>query len=382
MEYRVNPKNGDEISVLAFGCMRFKRDEKETEQQIIKAIEMGVNYFDTAYIYPGSEATLGRILSKGYREKVKIATKLPPYLVKKKEDFDKIFHTQLERLKTDYIDYYLIHMLPNLDVWQRMISLGIEEWIEEKKAKGQIRNIGFSYHGGQEEFVKIVDAYPWEFCMLQYNYYDEYNQASKNGLLYAAEKGLPVMVMEPLRGGKLVNLPKEALQVFDESEVKHSPAEWSFRWLWNHPQILTVLSGMNSQEMLQANVASASQAKADIITDREKELYKRVKDVLNRSFLVPCTGCAYCIPCPHGVDIPMCFTCYNETAVTRKISARFNYIIRTAGHNSSRCVGCGLCEKHCPQSIAIRKELKAVTASLESFPYKPMTSLMNRFMKH
>ena len=237
MQYRINPKNGDEISVLAFGCMRFKRDEKETEQQIIKAIEMGVNYFDTAYIYPGSEATLGRILSKGYRDKVKIATKLPPYLVKKKEDFDKIFHTQLERLKTDYIDYYLIHMLPNLDVWQRMISLGIEEWIEEKKAKGLIRNIGFSYHGGQEEFVKIVDAYPWEFCMLQYNYYDEFNQASKNGLLYAADKGLPIMIMEPLRGGKLVNLPKEALQVFDESEEKHSPAEWSFRWLWNHPQI-------------------------------------------------------------------------------------------------------------------------------------------------
>lgn len=382
MQYRRNPKNGDMLSVLAFGCMRFKRDEKETERQIIKAIEMGINYFDTAYIYPGSEATLGRILSKGYREKVKLATKLPPYLVKKKEDFDKIFGTQLERLKTDYIDYYLIHMLPNLDVWERMVSLGIKDWIKEKKESGQIKNIGFSYHGGQQEFIKIIDAYDWEFCMLQYNYYDEYNQAGKNGLVYAAEKGLPVMIMEPLRGGKLVNLPKEALSVFEESEVKHTPAEWSFRWLWNHPQVLTVLSGMNSQEMIAANVSSAEKAEAGLLTPAELDLYKRVKEVLNKSFLVPCTGCGYCMPCPKGVDIPLCFSSYNETATSGKLSARFNYIVRTSGHNASKCVSCGLCEQHCPQSIAIRKELKNTAASLESFPYRPLSAFMKRFMKH
>ncbi len=382
MQYRINPKNGDKISVLAFGCMRFKRDEKETERQIVKAIELGINYFDTAYIYPGSEATLGRILSKGHREKVKLATKLPPYLVKKKEDFDKIFNTQLERLKTDYIDYYLIHMLTNLDVWQRMVSLGILDWIKEKKENGQIKNIGFSYHGGSQEFIKIIDAYDWEFCMLQYNYYDEYNQAGKSGLEHAAEKGLPIMIMEPLRGGKLVKLPKEALSVFEESPVKHTPAEWSFRWLWNHPQVLTVLSGMNSQEMIAANAASADEAKADILTSEEFDLYKRVKEVLNKSFLVPCTGCGYCMPCPHGVDIPLCFSSYNETATNGKISARFNYIVRTAGHNAGKCVNCGLCEKHCPQSIAIRKELKSTASSLESFPYKPLSGFMNRFMKH
>lgn len=381
MQYRQNPKNGDMISVLAFGCMRFKRDEKETERQIIKAIEMGINYFDTAYIYPGSEATLGRILSKGYREKVKLATKLPPYLVKKKEDFDKIFNTQLERLKTDYIDYYLIHMLPNLDVWQRMVSLGIEEWIAKKKESGQIKNIGFSYHGGNQEFTKIIDSYDWEFCMLQYNYYDEYNQAGKNGLLYAADKGIPIMVMEPLRGGKLVNLPKEALGVFAESEEKHTPADWSFRWLWNHPQVMTVLSGMNSQEMLDANVAAACSSEADCITPAELELYTRVKEVLNRAFLVPCTGCGYCMPCPHGVDIPLCFSSYNATATSGKLQARFNYIVRTSGHNASRCVNCGLCEKHCPQDIAIRKELAKTTASLESFPYKPMSGIIKKLMK-
>lgn len=381
MQYRRNPKNGDMISVLAFGCMRFKRDEKETERQIIKAIEMGINYFDTAYIYPGSEATLGRILSKGYREKVKLATKLPHYLVKKKEDFDKLFFTQLERLKTDYIDYYLIHMLTNLEVWQRLVSLGILEWIKEKKEKGQIKNIGFSYHGGQQEFIKIIDAYDWEFCMLQYNYYDEYNQAGKNGLLYAAEKGLPIMIMEPLRGGKLVNLPKEALSVFEESKEKHTPAEWSFRWLWNQPQVLTVLSGMNSQEMLAANAASASKAEAGILTPAELDLYGRVKEALNKSFLVPCTGCSYCMPCPQGVDIPLCFSSYNETATSGKLHSQLNYILRTSGHNASKCVGCGLCEKHCPQSIAIPKELKNTTASLESFPYKPMSALVKRFMK-
>lgn len=382
MQYRKNPKNGDMISVLAFGCMRFKRDEKETERQIIKAIEMGINYFDTAYIYPGSEATLGRILSKGYRDKVKLATKLPPYLIKKREDFDKIFNTQLERLKTDYIDYYLIHMLTNLDTWKRMVALGIEDWIREKKEKGQIKNIGFSYHGGNQEFSKIIDAYDWEFCMIQYNYYDEYNQAGKNGLLYAADRGIPIMIMEPLRGGRLVNLPKEALAVFEESEVKRSPAEWSFRWLWNHPQVLTVLSGMNSQEMISANVNSACQAEADSISPSETGLYKRVKEVLNRAFLVPCTGCGYCMPCPHGVDIPLCFSLYNETATSGRLHAKFNYIVRTPGHNASKCIRCGLCEKHCPQNIAIRKELDNTASSLESFPYKPMAAFMKRFMRH
>lgn len=251
MKYRINPKNQDELSTLGFGCMRFSRDEKEVEKQIIYAIEHGVNYFDTAYIYPNSEVVLGRVLSKGYRERVKIATKMPPHTIKKYEDFDRIFLTELERLQTDYIDYYLIHMLPDTTVWNRLIKLGIHEWIEEKKEKGQIRNIGFSYHGGRDEFFRLVDIYPWEFCLLQYNYLDENKQAGIEGIRYASSKGLPVMVMEPLRGGKLVtNLPKEVKSIWDNAHVKRSPAEWAFKWLWNQPEVTVVLSGMNSMEML------------------------------------------------------------------------------------------------------------------------------------
>ena len=177
MKYRENPKNGDQISILGFGCMRFSKDEKEVENQIIYAIENGVNYFDTAYIYPNSEAVLGRVLSKGYRERVKIATKLPPYLVKKREDLDKIFNEELSRLQTDYIDYYFMHILTDVNIWKRLIELGILEWIDEKKKNGQIRNLGFSYHGGRDEFIKLVDIFDWDFCMIQYNYLDEHNQA-------------------------------------------------------------------------------------------------------------------------------------------------------------------------------------------------------------
>jgi len=198
MNYRVNPKNNDKLSILGFGCMRFTKDEKELEKQIIYAIENGVNYFDTAYIYPNSEVALGRVLAKGYRDRVKIATKMPPYLIKKYEDFDKIFNAELGRLQTTYIDYYLIHMITDVNIWSRLVSLGVLDWIKEKKEKGQIINIGFSYHGGKDEFIKIVDVFDWEFCMIQYNYLDENKQAGKSGLQYAASKGIPVMIMEPL----------------------------------------------------------------------------------------------------------------------------------------------------------------------------------------
>jgi len=386
MKYRVNPKNNDRLSALGFGCMRFNKDEKEVEKQIIHAIESGVNYFDTAYVYPNSEAILGRVLSKGYRKQVKIATKLPPYLVKKYEDLDKLFNTELERLQTDYIDYYLMHMLTDVTTWSRLVGLGIIGWIEEKKAAGQIINIGFSYHGGREEFVKLVDCYDWEFCMMQYNYLDENNQASKSGLQYAASKGLPVMIMEPLRGGKLVtNLPKQVYHEFDKATVKRSPAEWAFRWVWNHPEVTLVLSGMNSMEMLEENMRVASDTNPNSFGAEEHEIFNKVRKILNETIKIPCTGCNYCMPCPAGVDIPTCFSCYNDREIEGKMAARFKYIMQTSlkseTQNASLCTECGKCEKHCPQKIEIRNELKKVSKSLEGIHYKPARFIIKKFMK-
>lgn len=386
MNYRVNPKNNDKLSALGFGCMRFTKDEKEVENQIIHAIENGVNYFDTAYIYPNSEVILGRVLAKGYRDRVKIATKMPPYMVKKFEDLDKIFNTELERLQTDHIDYYLMHMLPDVKTWNKLVDIGILKWIAEKKQEGQIVNIGFSYHGGRDEFIELADAYDWEFCLLQYNYLDENNQAGKSGLEYAASKGLPIMIMEPLRGGKLVtNLPKEVYNIWDKAYVKRSPAEWAFRWLWNHPEVTVVLSGMNSMEMIDENIRIASAAEANSFTEADFELFKRVKQILSEKIKIPCTGCNYCMPCPKGVDIPTCFSCYNDREIEGKLGAFGKYVMQTSlksqTHNASLCSKCGLCEKHCPQKIAIREELVKVSRTMESFYYKPARFLIRRFMR-
>lgn len=386
MLYRVNPKNNDKLSALGFGCMRFAKDEKEVEKQIIYAIEQGVNYFDTAYIYPNSEVILGRVLAKGYRDRVKIATKLPPYMVKKYDDLDKIFNTELERLQTNYIDYYFIHMLTDVNTWTRLVDLGILEWIKDKKQKGQIINIGFSYHGGKEEFVKLVDIYDWEFCMIQYNYLDENNQAGKSGLQYASSKGLPVMIMEPLRGGKLVsNLPKEVYELFDKAKEKRSPAEWAFRWLWNQPEVTLVLSGMNSMEMIEENIRVASDTLPNTFSDDEFQLFKKVRHILNEKIKIPCTGCNYCMPCPAGVDIPTCFSCFNDREIESKTTANVKYIMQTSlktkAQNASLCTQCGNCEKHCPQKIEIRKELLAVTKKMEGIYYKPARVLIKKFMK-
>ncbi|MEW9124041.1 MAG: aldo/keto reductase [Thermotaleaceae bacterium] len=386
MNYRVNPKNNDRLSILGFGCMRFAKDEKEVEKQIIYAIEKGINYFDTAYIYPNSEAILGRVLAKGYRDRVKIATKMPPYLIKKYEDFDRIFNVELNRLQTDYIDYYFIHMLTDVEVWNRLVNIGVLKWIEEKKQKGQLTNIGFSYHGGRDEFIKIVDVYSWEFCMIQYNYLDENNQASKSGLEYASAKGLPVMIMEPLRGGKLVtNLPKEVYAVWERAYVKRSPAEWALRWIWNHPEVTVVLSGMNSQEMLEENIRVASESKANSFTREDFELFEHVRDILNEKIKIPCTGCNYCMPCPQGVDIPTCFSCFNDREIEGKYQAIFKYLMQTSlkvqSHNASLCTKCGICEKHCPQNIAIRDELTKVSKTLEGFYYKPVRFIIKKFMR-
>lgn len=380
MLYRKNPATGEDLSILGFGCMRFTRkgtgiDQEKAEAEMRAAVEAGVNYFDTAYIYSGSEECVGKFLAKGYRDKVKIATKLPHYYIKKIEDADRYFDEQLRRLRTDHIEYYLIHMLNDVSNWQRLKELGIEEWIAKKKASGQIKNIGFSFHGGAEQFIRLIDSYDWNFCQIQFNYLDEHTQAGLRGLEYAGSKGIPVVIMEPLRGGRLVNaLPKDAKQIFAKAEPKRSPAEWALRWIWNHPEVTVVLSGMNDRAQVEENVRIASDARAHSLTEADMEVFRQVTASINRHMKVPCTGCGYCMPCPHGVDIPTCFAAYNTRYTDSFYSGMKAYFMCTtlrAKHtNASLCKECGKCEQHCPQSISIRRELKQVVRHMENPAYK------------
>lgn len=283
MQYR-NMKDGTQVSILGYGCMRFSSsggriDINKAEKEVMLAIENGVNYFDTAYIYSGSEEALGTILERNQcRDKVNIATKLPYYLLKTTSSVEKLFKEQLRRLQTDYVDFYLMHMLFDLNVWNRLKSIGIEDWIAEKKKTGEIRNIGFSFHGDTKTFKELIDAYDWDFCQIQYNYLDEHTQAGREGLLYAAEKQIPVIIMEPLRGGKLVDLlPDSAKEAIHSYPIKRTPAEWAFRWLWDQPEVTCVLSGMNSLDMVSENIKIASEAKAHEFTKADHHLIETVK---------------------------------------------------------------------------------------------------------
>ena len=392
MKYRTD-KYGNKISVLGYGCMRFsqkagKIDLDKTEKEIMAAYEAGVNYYDTAYIYPGSETALGTILEKnGIRDKVNIATKLPQYMIKSKENAEKCFQEELKRLKTDHIDYYFMHMLTDIKSWERLKSLGIEEWIKEKKESGQIKQIGFSYHGNSDMFCQLVDVYNWDFCMIQYNYLDENSQAGKTGLQYASSKGLPVMIMEPLRGGRLVNnLPEKAKKLFENYEIKRTPAEWAFRWLWNQPEVTCVLSGMNSIEMVQENVRNASTSEIGEFTANEEELLKEVVKSINERMKVGCTGCGYCMPCPKKVDIPGTFSAYNKLYTDGKFIGLKEYVmctlLRKDSTSASNCIECGKCEQHCPQNIEIRKELKNAKKELEGPLYKMAKKIAKIFLKY
>ena len=376
MNYR-NDKYGNPLSILGFGCMRFQRkggkiDMEKAEKQIMDAYRGGVNYYDTAYIYPGSEAALGEILEKnGIRQKVYIATKLPHYLVKTAADLDKIFNEELKRLRTDYVDYYLMHMLTDVNAWERMKSLGILEWIEEKKKSGAIRQVGFSYHGNSQIFCDLVDAWDWDFCQIQYNYMDEHTQAGRRGLYHANEKGIPVIIMEPLRGGKLVNnLCAEAEEIFAGHEPKRTPAQWAFRWLWNQPEVTVVLSGMNTDEMVADNMETASTVEVGELTEADEAMLQQVVKAINAGMKVGCTACAYCMPCPKGVNIPGTFAAYNRIYSESKFAGMKEYFMSNALRKeptlASQCVGCGKCEKHCPQGIAIRQELKNAQKELEN----------------
>ncbi|MBR3039645.1 MAG: aldo/keto reductase [Lachnospiraceae bacterium] len=392
MQYRKD-KNGNDISMIGYGCMRFTKkgavtDFEKAEKEVMRGIELGINYYDTAYVYPGSEETLGRILEKNNcREKIKIATKLPQYLVRNASQIDKYFDEELKRLRTDYIDYYLMHMFTEYKNWEHLKSLGILEWIEAKKQSGAIRNIGFSFHGDTDMFLKILDAYDWDFCQIQYNYLDENTQAGRKGLMAAAEKGIPVIIMEPLRGGKLVNLlPDKAKKLIKENEHGWTNAEWGLRWLWDQPQVTCVLSGMNSIEMVEENARIASDMQANSLTEEDFAVYEEIKKIIREKEKVGCTGCAYCMPCPHGVDIPGTFSCYNKMYSESKSSGRMEYAqtigIREKPGFATQCIGCGLCEKHCPQKIQIRERLKEADKALRPWPYKVVEFFMRKFMVH
>ena len=342
-----------------------------TREQIRLAVEEGVNYFDTAYVYSGSEAALGEILeSEGLRDRVKIATKLPHYLIKSPQGLEKMFREELKRLRTDHVEYYLMHMLCDLDTWERLKKLGIEDWIARKKASGEIGQIGFSYHGGTDMFCKLVEAYAWDFCQIQYNYLDEYSQAGRRGLHHAAAKGIPVIIMEPLRGGKLVDLlPAEAREVFRQSGKDWTPAQWGLRWLWDQKEVTVVLSGMNSREMVLENIRTASETAVGSFGPAEQAVIARAGAAINAKVKVGCTGCGYCQPCPRNVDIPGAFAAYNRYHAESKAGAKKDYIkctlFRKNPTAAGNCIGCGKCEKHCPQGLPIRQHLRDAKKQLE-----------------
>ena len=380
MQYRKD-KKGRDISLLGYGCMRFTRkgggiDIDKAEREVMAAIRGGVNYLDTAYIYPGSEAAVGEILRRNNcRDQVYLATKLPHYMIKSMEGVEKTFREELRRLGTDHIDYYLMHMLTDAATWEKLKKLGMAEWIQGKLDSGEIRNIGFSYHGSAPMFKQLVDAYDWDFCQIQYNYMDETSQAGVEGLRYAHGKGLPVIIMEPLRGGRLVDLlPESAKKLFREDAEGRTPAALAFKWLYDQPEVTCVLSGMNSLEMVEQNLASASAAEPGCMTASDLALIERVKEEIRRCVKVGCTGCGYCMPCPKGVDIPGTFRCYNAMYAEGRKSGRRDYlqctVMRQNPSSASQCVGCGKCESHCPQQLPIRQLLKTAAGELETASYK------------
>lgn len=378
MLYRKVPKTGDGLSILGFGCMRFPArgrgvDEERTIRQIRYAIDHGVNYFDTAPVYHmgKSEPILAKALLGGYREKVRIATKMPHWSVVTRGDMDRILNEQLATLQTDHIDYYLLHTL-NRTAFRRLVDLGVLEFLDAAKKDGRIRNAGFSFHATIAEFKEIVDAYPWEFCQIQYNYLDETNQAGREGLKYAAGKGLAVIIMEPLRGGNLAGrMPEPVQKIWDAAPVKRSPAEWALRWVWNHPEVTVVLSGMNEEAHIDENVKAAETALPGSLSPEELATIERARDEFRLLMKVNCTGCSYCMPCPFGVDIPGCFADFNAHHLfPHNRSGRFQYIGRHSGlmgkvSYAGLCRNCGKCAKVCPQHLPIPSLMKQVSREMD-----------------
>lgn len=391
MLYREMPKTGDKISILGFGCMRLpggqmNPGEKESIEQIRYAIDQGVNYLDTAWPYHNgkSEVILGKALKNGYREKVKVADKLPHWYCKNIEDMNHYLDIQLDRLDESFIDYYLIH---NLDYtsWTKAKESGVFDFIRQAKEAGKIINIGFSFHGPREDFKKIIDDYDWDFCQIQFNILDKTFQAGIEGLEYAYSKNIGVVAMEPLRGGSLAGkLPDAVEKIYKTSPVKRTNVEWALRWVWNHPGVITVLSGMNKMEHIKENIRIASEAEIHSLSEAELETIDSAADTFRSLMKVPCTACQYCQPCPKNVDIPSAFHFYNNKYLFKQgFISRSLYLIQTGGFQekapalASQCIQCGKCVKECPQNIDIPAELNKVEKEFEGkLTTRPMMWLM------
>ncbi len=396
MQFRTDPKTGNSISILGYGAMRLpskglKIDFEEAKKQLIFSIENGINYIDTAWPYHNgeSEIFLGKVLSENnLRSKVFLADKLPPWVINKREDMDSILAKQLSKLQTSYIDYYLVHSLDGTS-WDAMKALQIKSFLKEIKAKGLVKNVGFSFHGIRDDFQRIVDEFDWDFCQIQYNILDEQNQAGKTGLEYAAGKGLGVIVMEPLRGGNLAaEMPKEAATIYDSSSIKRSNVEWALRWIWNHPEVLCVLSGMNNMEHIKENLVIAEKGLPNSLSDSELDIVQRVGDSYRKAMKVNCTGCQYCMPCPFGVNIPSCFEHYNTYQMFgKKFMAKAFYHVQLGGivgeneSMASLCTACGKCVSRCPQNIDIPKEMQNVKKSMEGFFTNQLMKIIGRMMR-
>ncbi len=384
MLYRKLGKTGCDVSILGFGCMRLPMkdggqsaadrfdpkkfiDEELAIELIQYARAQGVNYFDTAYPYHSgkSEPLLGKAV-KGRREKILIATKLPSWMVKSAEDFDKFLDEQLQRLQTRYIDFYLLHGLGR-ETWNKMKSLGALRFLDKILADGRARFTGFSFHDDVRIFKEIVDAYDWTVCQIQYNYLDRNYQAGQEGLGYAASKGLGVVIMEPLRGGRLAEqMPEQVQAIWDSAAEKRSPAEWALRWVWNHPQVSTALSGMNSMAQLKENLKIADEGRAHSLSSKDLALIDRVAETFQKTLPIDCTACCYCLPCPQGVNIPHNFRLYNDHQIFKDQEINFILYNRMTApeQRASNCSACGECEERCPQQIKIIEGLKKVHSAL------------------
>ena len=373
MQYRTLGRTGTEVSALGFGAMRLPTRGREDEidepaavEMIRFAIDQGVNYVDTAYVYHGgnSETVVGKALGDGYRDKVSLATKSPIWSVEKPADFDRFLEEQLVRLQTDHIDFYLLHCLQKR-LWPKVRELGVFDWAERARADGRIGEFGFSFHDGFDVFKEIVDAYDWTFCQIQYNFVNEDVQAGTAGLKYAAEKGLGVIVMEPLFGGTLANPPQSIWEIWQQGGRK--PADVALRWLWDKPEVSLVLSGMNAMEQVEENVVSAQRSGVGWLDEEERSLVRRVREKYEELSPIPCTKCGYCMPCPSGVNIPLNFELYNSVTLFKGNSVtlcRNLYAGLPEEERADACETCGTCEEKCPQGLDIARLLAAVAAKL------------------
>jgi len=383
MRYRKLGKTDIEASILGFGAMRLPMvgdpgglagfdpkipiDETRADKMVQYALDKGVNYFDTAYAYHGgkSETYIGKVL-RPVRGKVLIASKLPVWNIQQPEDFEKIFTEQLGKLRTDYLDVYLIHSLNSIH-WNRMKELGVLEYLDGLKKSGRIRCAGFSFHDEIKLFKQIIDAYDWDVTQIQYNFYDQDYQAGREGLRYAAARDIAVVAMEPLRGGKLVQrIPPEVQAIWDSMAVKRSPAEWGMRWVWNHPEVSVVLTGASSLEQIQEHGNAIRDAEPNSLTEHELVMFDRIREIYRAALKVDCTSCAYCMPCPNGVDIPSNFQLYNDVFLFHdtEFGPFFYNNLMDKNQRAAACIECGICMEKCPQKINIIEELKTAAKAL------------------